>query len=240
MATVTVPHPVIAPLPHTPRAQAWLPRREIASRSTPPSAPRRQRAKRGDGDRLRDEILTATEALLLRTGDVDAISVRAVAEAVGCTPPAIYLHFADKAELLVEVCGIRYRELAAFVQVACLGVEDPVESLRTSLRAYIQFGLEFPQHYRVLFMQPPVLDAAQWEELRMQGITGLDALVERCTRALETGRLRNTDAHLMAVGLWAMAHGIVSLRIVKPHFDWPDVERTVQHAVDTHINGLLS
>jgi AcrR family transcriptional regulator len=203
------------------------------------ATPRRPRAKRGDGDRLRDEILAATETLLIQTGDVDAVSVRAVAEVVGCTAPAIYLHFVDKAELLLEVCGIRYRQLNEFVRTAIANITDPVETLRASVRAYIQFGLEYPQHYRVLFMQPGLMDPALWEALRLQGISGIDALVDRCSRAIATGGMRETDPYLMAVGLWTMAHGLVSLRIVKPRFDWPDMERTIQHAVDTHINGLL-
>ena len=56
------------------------------------SAPR-TRAKRGEGDKLRTEILAAAERLLIETGSKDAVSVRAIADACDCTPPAIYLHF---------------------------------------------------------------------------------------------------------------------------------------------------
>jgi AcrR family transcriptional regulator len=50
---------------------------------------RRHRARRGEGDRLREEILAAAERLLLETGDESAVSIRAVADAVGVTPPSI-------------------------------------------------------------------------------------------------------------------------------------------------------
>ena len=40
----------------------------------------RPRARRGDGLRLRDEILEATERLMLASGDADAVSIRAVAK----------------------------------------------------------------------------------------------------------------------------------------------------------------
>jgi AcrR family transcriptional regulator len=56
---------------------------------------RRRRARRGEGEKLREEILEAAERLLLQTGSEEMVQVRAVAEAVGVTPPSIYLHFAD-------------------------------------------------------------------------------------------------------------------------------------------------
>ena len=70
----------------------------------PSASPRRARARRGEGPRLREEILAAATRLLAETGDEEAVSIRAVAEAVGVTPPSIYLHFADKTELIFAVC----------------------------------------------------------------------------------------------------------------------------------------
>ena len=59
-----------------------------------PAHPRR-RARRGEGERLREEILVAARELLAETNDADAVSVRAVAERVGVSTPSIYLHYAD-------------------------------------------------------------------------------------------------------------------------------------------------
>ena len=66
---------------------------------------RRHRARRGSGDLLRAEILTAAEELLVETGSEELVSVRAIADRVGVTTPSIYLHFADKQTLLDTVCG---------------------------------------------------------------------------------------------------------------------------------------
>ena len=66
-------------------------------------AGRRPRLPKGEGRQLRDEILVATERLLLETGSAQAVSIRAVADAVGVTPPSIYRHFADKTALIFEV-----------------------------------------------------------------------------------------------------------------------------------------
>src|SRR5205807_237758 len=57
-----------------------------AMRAAPASATTRRRARRGEGPRLREELLAATERLLAETGDEEAVSIRAIADAVGVTP----------------------------------------------------------------------------------------------------------------------------------------------------------
>jgi AcrR family transcriptional regulator len=64
------------------------------------NALRRPRARRGSGDRLRDDILDAATELLLETAHARAVSIRSVAQRVGITLPSIYLHFEDKNALL--------------------------------------------------------------------------------------------------------------------------------------------
>ena len=81
---------------------------------------RRRRAPRGSGVRLRNEILDAATQLMLKTGEVKAVSIRAVAQRVGVTPPSIYLHFADKDALLDAVCARYFEQLDEQMQQAAL------------------------------------------------------------------------------------------------------------------------
>src|SRR5262245_16481485 len=98
---------------------------------TPPRAGRgrRSRAPKGEGPRLRDEILDACERLLLATGSAQAVSIRAVADAVGVTPPSIYRHFADKTTLIFEVCQRHFNTLDKRIDDAVSGIDDPVKRL---------------------------------------------------------------------------------------------------------------
>src|SRR3954467_10023213 len=117
--------------------------------------PVRQRSKRGEGERLREEILVAGKRLLMDSGNLDAVTVRSVAEAVGVSPPSIYLHFADKDELVVAVCESTFEALDAYIEKAAAGIDDVREQLHVRGKAYIEFGLENPEHYRILFMTRP-------------------------------------------------------------------------------------
>jgi len=182
---------------------------------------RRRRAPRGEGDKLRDEILAATERLLVTKGSVDDVSVRAIAEAVGVTPPSIYMHFADKEALVNAVCERHFRELDRVSARATKGVSDPVKALRAMGRAYVRFGLEHPEEYRILFMSKE-FDASRTAHLdRLKGLSGFNHLVAAVRRCMDEGAFAKGDAFAVACALWASVHGITSLMIAKPNFPWP-------------------
>src|SRR5687768_1046397 len=132
------------------------------ARSRTAAPERRARARKGEGERLREEILLATERLLIRTGDQEAVSVRAIAEAVGVTPPSIYLHFADKAELIWSVCARHFAALDDAIESAAATSDEPLEQLRLRGGAYVRFGLDHPEQYRILFMSKPSAAPAAW------------------------------------------------------------------------------
>lgn len=198
---------------------------------------RRPRARRGEGERLRDEILEATSRLLVRTGDREAVSIRAVADAVGVTPPSIYLHFADKADLIRAVCERHFRALGHDVGEAVAGVDDPLEQLRRRGRAYVRFGVEHPEQYRILFMsRPEQADGPPDEELLEA--CGFSALTENVVRAMDAGAIGRADPLLVATGLWTVVHGITSLAVALPHFPVVGLDTLVDHLLDVHGRGL--
>src|SRR3954468_942786 len=103
-----------------------------------PSAPRRprRRASRGSGEQLRAEIVAATKDLLAGGASAESVSIRAVAEAVGVTPPSIYLHFADKDALIEAVVADVFAELDAALVGAAASVEEPLDKLCAFGTAY--------------------------------------------------------------------------------------------------------
>jgi AcrR family transcriptional regulator len=160
--------------------------------------------------------------------------MREVAAAVGVTPPAIYLHFADKAELMVAVCQREFGALDSFVEAAIDGVDDPVTRLHERGRAYVRFGVEHPEQYRILFMDRsaplpmPAVDTA----------TGFGHLVTNVQDAIDAGVLGETDAVLVASGLWSLVHGITSLAVAKPGFPVVGLDKLVEHLLGVHLRGL--
>jgi AcrR family transcriptional regulator len=189
----------------------------------------RPRARRGEGDKLRDDLLAATERLMIESGGADSVSIRAIADAVGVTPPSIYLHFPDKDALIVAVCERHFEVFDSVIEQAGATVDDPVESLRRRGRAYVRFGLDNPEPYRILFMSRTGGDR------RLEAITGAGG---RAFQHLVDAVQRAVDPVFAATALWTAVHGITSLLISLPDFPWPDVDALVDHACDIQIRGL--
>ncbi|HVM51858.1 MAG TPA: TetR/AcrR family transcriptional regulator [Acidimicrobiales bacterium] len=203
------------------------------------SPARRPRARKGEGDRLREEILQATERLLVRTGDQDAVSIRAIADVVGVSPPSIYLHFADKSELFFAVSARHFLALDEAIESAATAATDPIDELRLRGRAYVRFGLDHPEPYRILFMTRPSAQPATWTSDAVLENAAFAHHVDAVQRAIDAGAFPgDVDAFLVATGLWAAVHGVVSLLITQPDFPWPDVEVLVDHMLATQANGV--
>jgi len=197
----------------------------------------RPRSRRGEGETLREDLLTATERLMIETGSADAVSIRGIADAVGVTPPSIYLHFPDKESLILAVCERHFEVFDGVIEEAGRSTGDPVESLRRRGRAYVRFGLENPEPYRILFMTRA--DSTEQRDVVVgAGARAFQHLVDAVQRCIDAGAFRPVDPVLAATGVWTAVHGVTSLLISMPGFPWPDVERLVDHVCGTQTLGL--
>ncbi|MGH7630055.1 MAG: TetR/AcrR family transcriptional regulator [Gemmatimonadales bacterium] len=186
--------------------------RTLSQRVRQASRTRREAARSS----VREALLRAAGELLLEAG-YDAFSLRKVAERVGYTATTIYRHFADKDALLYAVTDEGFRLFAARLRGAGAGVPDPFDSLEAMGRAYIDFGLEHPVYYRVMFMERPDMlwrRSADRPGSRMESFGVLRAAVEA---AVATGRTVEADVLAISNALWAQTHGAVALALSMPH-----------------------
>lgn len=201
---------------------------------------RRPRARKGEGALLREEIMEAAERLLLETGSTDAVSIRAVADAVGVTPPSIYRHFSDKDTLIAEVCAQHFNSLEAEMDAAVAQVDDPIERLKACGKAYIRFGVANPEHYRVLFMTRLAGIGEERQKGWLSESSIFSKVVDRAQACIDAGRLRpeHADAYQVAVSLWAQVHGLTSLAVSKPFLGLATTEEALEAYANTCIYGF--
>ena len=208
----------------------------------------RSRYRRGEGAHLREDILKAAAALFVEVGDEEKVTIRAVANATGVSPPSVYLHFADKDELILAVCEALFADLDVALESAAAGLDDPVEALRARMQAYARFGVEHPEQYRVLFMRKPAgaLVKTSAEELKALAAFGhLYANVEAILAARRPGGDEDSpggagaDAYSVALEIWAAVHGYTSLVVSHPAFGWPPLEQMIDGICSHLLYGLL-
>lgn len=200
---------------------------------------RRARSPRGQGEQLRDEILAAAERLLIETNDQSALSIRAIAGAVGVTPPSIYLHFADRQDLVFAVCERHAEHLERAMAEAAEGVDDPWERIRRRGRAYLRWGMDNPEHYRILMMSRPDQTPERFIDERLADTAGLMPVAEDVALAIASQQVSSGEEPLeMAKMLWMLIHGTVSLLISKPDFPFGPVDELYERLFDLVHRGL--
>jgi AcrR family transcriptional regulator len=191
-----------------------------------PAAESRTRNRRGEGARLRTDILAAAAELLDETGDEQAVTLRAVARRVGISAPSIYSHFADRQAILFALAQTAFAELTEQLSAAG-GGEDVVARLRAVCAAYLDFAATRPQRYRVMFgglwnAAGAVAEAAiTAEEATTLGRPALLVLTDALAGCVAAGRSTSTDPGADAVALWLGLHGLAHQRAVAPAFPWP-------------------
>ena len=203
----------------------------------------RRRHRRGEGDKLRDEIIAAAQDLLVETASEDAVSIRAVADAVGITPPSIYRHFADKDMLLLEVCRANFTTFAQALE-ELPPEHDPVDRLQQLGRAYMAYAKEYPEHYRMMFMARYELSAQVYAEEMVADGSSFGLLLRTMQEVIDSGVLRPEVAERgplhLGILFWSMVHGLASLFVAKPGLPWPDHDELVDDLLAISIRGILA
>ena len=184
---------------------------------------------------LRQEILDAARDLFVREG-FENVSMRKIAEKIEYSPTTIYLYFQDKADLLDCLCEETLARLVRKQGVLDQTVSDPLERLQRGFRSYIEFGLKYPNHYKVAFMmsRPPdqIERPGKSHELGQKAFNHLRTTLALCA---QEHLIDVPDLEATAQGLWATIHGLTSLLIAHPKFEW--VER--DHLIDTLIHNAV-
>jgi AcrR family transcriptional regulator len=204
------------------------PPRKVASR-----APNR----RGEGDLLREQLIEAASRLLAAPVVEEPLSLRAVAREVGVVPQSVYLHFADKAQLVRAVITRRFGELTVATQAAedrVTGVGAASRKLRARCLEYCRFGLETPGHYALLFETRATGQMGSGFE-GSPGAETFEGFVKAVQRCMDDGAAPRREAFSVTTSLWTGLHGIVSLRLSKPGFPWPPTEQLV----DRLLSGVV-
>ena len=192
----------------------------------PTTTTTRTRNRRGEGARLRDEIVAGAVALLDETGDETSVTLRAVARRVGITAPSIYRHFADQPAIMLAVVQEAFAELHAELHRAHdVAGEDPRARLVAVCTAYLEYARKRPGRYRTMFggLWMPDLTASSVTEADMHalGQDTLELLSTALRHCVDAGLATSTDPSADAVALWVGLHGLAHQQSVTVAFPWP-------------------
>ncbi len=201
------------------------------ARKTARTAPR-GRNPRGQGERLRAEIIDAALRLLDRLADDQALSLRAVAREAGIAATSVYIHFADHDALVLAALEHCHADLMHAVNQAEAGAADLAAALRARIALIGAWSREHPGLYKVL--HESTLNQRADMSFKDEMAKRTTAAIRRC---MDAGLAPHGDAETIALDLRTAVHGAVSLRVNQPELPWPPLEEQVDRFL-TKLVGL--
>ncbi len=152
---------------------------------------------------LRAALVRAAIELLEESGEAE-LSLRAVARRTGVSPAAPYRHYADREALVSAVAAVGYGELAERLAAAHPSPSTP-EQLASVAIAYVQFALERPALFRIMFSEP--CDRDNDERV------AATAAVSHYVRAIVERIFPQAEAEALTTAVWALVHGLAVLHL---------------------------
>jgi AcrR family transcriptional regulator len=158
----------------------------------------------------RERILSSACEMYLQDG-LDGFSMRKLARVLGVTAPALYRHYESRERVLLDVVREAYRTMIEYLHRALNG-RTPEDRFRLAGEGFLDFALQHPRYYEVLFMGVELLavEAVQAETAE-QGCAVGQFWNDRVREAVDAGLLAEADPEAVGMTLWAHAHGLVSL-----------------------------
>ena len=199
----------------------------------------RIRKPRGQGASRRGEILEAAKHLFAEEG-VAHVTMRRIGAAVGVSPTALYMHFADKDSLLAAIAQDTFSALLSRLEQSKATGRTPLERFRAGLRVYIEFGLARPDEYRLTFMTRLFrrLDAKTCAvEMADRSFAILE---EGMAELIRDGVFRPGHPAELAEAVWAALHGTTALLLDQADNLHTAKERLVTASIGLIERGLLS
>ncbi|MFD7447774.1 TetR/AcrR family transcriptional regulator [Kitasatospora sp. NPDC059827] len=191
------------------------------------TAPVRARNRRGEGARLREDIVAAAVELLDEAGTETAVTLRSVARRVGIAAPSIYRHFPDQPAIMLAVVRQAFEQMEARLRAAVdTAGDDPRQRLTALCHAYLAYSREHPERYRTMFggvWVPALQDTTVTaDDMGTLGQELLHLFVETLEACVATGASSSDDPFADTVALWLGLHGLAHQRAVTVAFPWPE------------------
>lgn len=186
----------------------------------------RQRNSRGEGAKLRAEIVAGAAALLEETRDAGAVTLRAIARSVGIAAPSIYRHFEGQSQVMLAVVQESFAALESELWRSVDAASDaPREELLAACHAYLDFAAEHPGGYRAMFggvWVPNLDDTISDDDLVALGAGATGILSSALRRCVDAGVSTSDDPDVDTIALWLGLHGVAHQRSATRIFPGPE------------------
>ncbi len=170
---------------------------------------------------VRAEIGAAAAELYAQAGE-DGITIREIAKATGRSPMGLYRYFGDREEIIAFLRAEAFDTFSDALEAAFASGTDAFARARAVGRAYLDFALEHPDEYRLMFdMRRP--DDSKYPALAAASKRASETVTRHVKDLAKAGIVQQGDTAKIGASLWAAAHGVIVLYLAGRLPDGVDV-----------------
>jgi AcrR family transcriptional regulator len=161
--------------------------------------------------RTRETILEAAMQIVMQNG-VEALSMREIAGRIDYSPSGLYEYFSSKEEIIDALVDEGFARLAARMKHGIQG-ETALLRLQEAGKVYMQFALQEPQLYLMMFNRKP---PAPFPLTHVEQDTAYSYLTQILRDGLQSGEFRSANGagwQELAYASWSLMHGLSMLRL---------------------------
>ena len=189
-------------------------------------------------DAFRARLCAVAQRRFAKEG-VDGVSMRQLADALGCSPMTPYRYFRNKDEILAAVRAAAFDRFADALEAAGRKARgDPGAAGQATGEAYIRFALSESEAYRLMF------DLSQPHPERYPELVRATArarhLMSAALEKLVKAGIFVGDPQLLGYVFWATMHGLVVLHLAGKLPAKPDFRTIQREAMRLLVAGARS
>ena len=164
-----------------------------------------------------------------------AVTMRALAEDIGCSPMTPYRYFADKDEIFAAARAAGFRRMLDRMHFALENITDPIEKVRVACQEYLKFAQTHADLYRLMYttLQP---DPEKYPELQGE--------IERARKIITdladgVPELQNSAVRPAAIAhaYWAALHGVIQIQHANAYGEDTNFDEVVSVLMRVLIEG---
>ncbi len=197
-----------------------------------------QARKEREKAEMREKIILAARKMFSEMG-YEAVSIRNIASAISYSPATIYNYFKSIDEIFYaihdEAFTVFHKKLKANEVIP-----DPMERLRHMGITYVEFALENPEYYDLMFILKAPMQCIQVTESWDCGMKAYRCLEETIQECIQQGHFQDKNIHAITLGIWSFVHGLASLAVRDRLRMYPDEHRQtlIMQAID-HMTDMF-
>lgn len=186
---------------------------------------------------LRKALLQSARELLASKG-YRGFSLRQVARKTGVSATSVYIYFENKDHLIHTLIEQSVSELNRRLKKVYGTLTDPVKRLEGFAEAYVQYALEHPREYQIIYLASTEDMSRYPKEKFRKARRGYEYLTDTIKEAVEQKIFDEPRPRTAAYTFWAQLHGVMSVVLSKRLDTRIDQQEFIEQAISHILHGF--